>query len=249
MMATEPALWDVRLQRRFVGATPAFELDLAFVSAAARLVVRGPSGAGKSVTLQCLAGLMRPQQGHIALLGERLFDAAQHLDTPPQRRGLAFVFQDYALFPHLSVRQNIAFGLARGWRNPTRSGRAGGAPVDEALHDFELDNVANSMPDGLSGGQRQRVALARALVGQPRALLLDEPFAALDAGLRERLRNLLAAQLARRALPLVLVTHDEADVERFGDAVISLAGGRVIEQRPAPAALAWESASTSPLLG
>lgn len=235
MKPVQPALWDVRLQRRFDGATPAFELDLAFVSDASRLVVRGPSGAGKSVTLQCLAGLMRPHQGRIVLRGECLFDAAQHLDRPPQRRGLAHVFQDYALFPHLSVRQNIAFSLASGWRNPPRTGRAGGAPVDEALHDFELDNVADAMPDGLSGGQRQRVALARALVGQPRALLLDEPFAALDAGLRERLRSLLDAQLRRRALPLVLVTHDEADVERFGDAVISLAGGRVLAQRPVEA--------------
>lgn len=223
-------LWDVQLAKTFSGSTPAFKLDLAFATDATRLVLCGPSGAGKSITLQALAGLLRPDRGRIALRGEVLFDDGASTHLPPQRRNLGYVFQDYALFPHLNVRQNIGFGLARGgWRNLARGG--GGAAVDEALQDFELDNVALALPHELSGGQRQRVALARALAVQPRALLLDEPFTALDAALRERLRDLLDTQLARRGVPLLLVTHDEADVERFGTGVLTLEDGRVVSTR------------------
>jgi molybdate transport system ATP-binding protein len=223
-------LWDVQLAKAWGGSAPAFALDLAFATDATRLVLCGPSGAGKSVTLQALAGLLRPDRGRVALHGEALFDDRADIDWSPQRRGLAYVFQDYALFPHLNVRQNIGFGLLRsGWRNPPRDG--GNAAVDQALHDFELDPVAAALPHTLSGGQRQRVALARALAMQPRALLLDEPFAALDAALRERLRDLLDRQLARRAVPLLLVTHDEADIERFGASVLTLDNGRIVNAR------------------
>ena len=148
------------------------------------------------------------------------------IDTPARRRDCGYLFQEYALFPHLTVRQNIAFGLAAGWRNPRRDG--GGAAVDRWLDALELRALAERFPDQLSGGQRQRVALARALAGEPRALLLDEPFAALDEPLRNRLRAELAELQARLALPIVLITHDPADVDAFADDVVHIDAGIAI---------------------
>ncbi len=226
------SLWDVALQRRFEHAKRRFDLHLSFASAAPRLVLYGPSGAGKSQTLKCIAGLTRPDAGHVRLKGQALFDAAARIDVPARERGLAYVFQDYALFPHLTVLQNIAFGLQRGWRNPSRESRD--AAVERWLRAFELEPVARHYPEQLSGGQRQRTALARALVAEPRALLLDEPFAALDPALRGRLRDELADLQSRLAIPLLLITHDPDDVKRFGDAVLELREGRLVE----PAAVA-----------
>jgi len=135
------------------------------------------------------------------------------------------VFQDYALFPHLNVLQNVAFGLQRGWRNAAREVRHD--EVQRWMRAFELGPLSHHYPEQLSGGQRQRTALARALVARPRALLLDEPFAALDPDLRARLRDELADLQAELGIPLVLITHDERDVRRFGDEVIEIAAGRV----------------------
>ncbi len=140
------------------------------------------------------------------------------------------MFQEYALFPHLTVRQNVAFGLDGGWRNPRRD--VASDAVDRWLRAFELGALAQRYPDELSGGQRQRTALARALVGAPRALLLDEPFAALDAPLRRRLRAELAELQVLSALPMLLITHDEADVEAFADEVIEIEGGRAAPPKP-----------------
>jgi molybdate transport system ATP-binding protein len=217
--------WDVAIDLH-VGrrADARFHLDVAFTSDASRLVLFGASGAGKSLTLMAIAGLLRPDRGHVALEGDVLADAARFM--PARDRRLAYLFQDYALFPHLDVRQNVAFGLARGWRNPSRAVKD--ERVDRWLHTLELDRLADRYPEQLSGGQRQRAALARALVGEPRALLLDEPFAALDGALRERLRDALATLCERLSLPLILITHDPADVERFGEQVITIAQGRVV---------------------
>ena len=215
--------WDVAIRKTVGAGAQRFELDVAFRSDVERLVLFGPSGAGKTMTLKAIAGLVRPDAGRIAMAGTTLFDAVEGIDVPAQRRDCGYLFQEYALFPHLTVRQNIAFGLDPGWRNPRRA--AGGAAVDRWLDTLELRALAERFPDQLSGGQRQRVALARALAGEPRALLLDEPFAALDEPLRNRLRAELAELQARLALPIVLITHDPADVDAFADDVVHIAAG------------------------
>ncbi|KVE36279.1 sulfate/molybdate ABC transporter ATP-binding protein [Burkholderia sp. TSV86] len=213
-------------------ATPErhFTLDISFSSNAQRIVLFGPSGAGKSLTLQAIAGLLTPDRGTISLAGDTLFDAARGIDLPTQARRVAYLFQDYALFPHLNVRQNLAFGLKRGWRNP----RANELPDDAAywLRAFELDELAGHYPAQLSGGQKQRVALARALIARPRILLLDEPFSALDIAMRERMRRELTDLQARLDIPMVLITHDPDDVAAFGDQVVRLQDGRVLHEAP-----------------
>ena len=201
-----------------------FALDIAFASDASRLVLFGPSGAGKTLTLKAIAGLLRPDAGHIAFAGEGLFDAAAGIDVPARARRLGYLFQDDALFPHLTVRQNIAFGLDTGWRNPRRHVEA---PVlDRWLDALELRSLVDRFPDQLSGGQRQRTALARALVTEPGALLLDEPFAALDVPLRDRLRTELRELQAQFAVPILLITHDVADVDAFAEEVVEVRAGQ-----------------------
>lgn len=217
-------IWDIALRKRFEARKQHFELDVQFQSDARRLVLFGPSGAGKSLTLKMIAGLETPTEGYVRLHGEALFDRQGGIDLSPQRRALAYVFQDYALFPHLTVVQNIAFGLHQGLTNPRRNLRHEG--VSRWLQAFRLESVANQYPDQLSGGQRQRTALARGLVVEPRALLLDEPFAALDRPLRKHLRQELIELLAQMDIPLILITHDEEDVAALADAVVCIENGR-----------------------
>ncbi|MES2993379.1 MAG: ATP-binding cassette domain-containing protein [Pseudomonadota bacterium] len=209
-----------------------FELRVRFETDAQRTVIFGPSGAGKTLTLQAIAGLVRPDSGRIAFDGQTLFDAAARTDRPARERGFGYLFQDYALFPHLNVRQNVAFGLSRGWRNPPARGDDEAA-VAHWLRAFELTEVASQRPDELSGGQRQRTALARALVHSPRALLLDEPFSALDPALRDRLRAELDALLRRIDIPVLMITHDPDDLAWFGDTALYLRDGRIADA-PAP---------------
>jgi molybdate transport system ATP-binding protein len=202
-----------------------FQLEVSFTAEHDRSVVFGPSGSGKSLTLQCIAGLLKPDAGRIEI-GERvLFDSAAGINLRPQERNVGFVFQDYALFPHLTVEQNIAFGLTRevGERNPAT------ARVQEFLALFELEPLARSYPRNLSGGQRQRVALARALIRQPDLLLLDEPLSALDPLLRSRVRRELADMQTRFRVPMIVITHDPADVEALAQNVIVFERGRVAQ--------------------
>jgi molybdate transport system ATP-binding protein len=225
--------FDVDIHKTVRSARRSFHLSVRFKTHARRTVIFGPSGAGKSLTLQAMAGLMKPDSGRIAFNDDVLFDAAAAIDVPARRRGFGYLFQDYALFPMLNVRQNIAFGLLPGLRNPSM--RTGGQTVDRWLHAFELVEVAAQRPSELSGGQRQRTALARALVHSPRALLLDEPFSALDPELRERMRTELHELLQRIDIPIVMITHDPQDLEWFGDAALHLREGTMAEP-PATAA-------------
>ncbi|TDV37210.1 molybdate transport system ATP-binding protein [Paraburkholderia caballeronis] len=202
-----------------------FALDIAFETTARRVVLFGPSGSGKTLTLQAIAGLLRPDEGVIRFGEHTLFDSGGGVDLKPQARRVAYLFQDYALFPHLNVRQNIAFGLCRGWLNPSR--RDAHPDVEYWLDALELRGVAQSHPVHLSGGQKQRVALARALVARPQILLLDEPFSALDQALRVRMRDELAALQARLDIPMVLISHYPEDVDVFGEEVVRVVDGRV----------------------
>ena len=227
--------FDVDIDKTVASGNRSFRLQVRFQTRARRSVVFGPSGAGKSLTLQALAGLLTPDAGRIAFDGEVLFDSAAAIDIPARRRNFGYLFQDYALFPRLSVRQNVAFGLHRGLRNPRANG------VDEAvdrwLVAFRLTEVAALRCGELSGGQRQRTALARALVHQPRALLLDEPFSALDPELRGRLRAELDELLQRVDIPVLMITHDPDDLDWFGDQALYLRDGSICAPPAAPGQL------------
>ena len=224
--------FDVALHKRVRSDGREFVLDLQFKTDARRTVIYGPSGAGKTLTLQAIAGLLTPDRGRIAFGGDLLFDSDARVNLPARRRGFGYLFQDYALFPRLNVRQNVGFGLQRGWLNPPR--RDAQEAVAHWLKVFELTEVAGQRPHELSGGQRQRTALARALVNQPRALLLDEPFSALDPELRDRMRDELERLLDRIDLPMLMITHDPADLDRFGQHRVLLRDGQV---SPEPVAM------------
>ena len=174
-------------------------------------VVEGPSGAGKTTLLRLIAGIVRPQTGLVTLDGRTLTDTHAKLYVPPHERNVAILFQEYALFPHMNVSANIAYGLrARKIPREERNAR-----VRRELERFDIATLAQARVTELSGGQRQRVALARALVIEPAALLLDEPLAALDVATRQRVRKELAAQLQQVNVPTLFVSHDPSARELF----------------------------------
>ncbi len=215
----------VNIRKTLRAGPRSFQLDAQFESDSKRVVIYGASGAGKSQMMKAIAGLSRPDSGVIELDGRKLFDSSSGIDVPARRRRVGYLFQDYALFPHLNVRQNIGFGLQRGWFNPAPRGEP--EAVRYWLEAFGLSEVAHQKPSELSGGQRQRVALARALAAKPDALLLDEPFAALDPALRVRMRGELDALQRRLDIPMLLITHDPDDAATFGGHILTMADGRV----------------------
>ncbi|HET7568089.1 MAG TPA: ABC transporter ATP-binding protein [Gaiellaceae bacterium] len=200
----------------------AFELELA-LEVRGTVALVGPSGAGKTSVLRAVAGLVRPPRGRVALGDEVWLDAERGVFLPPERRRVGLVFQEYALFPHLSVRGNVAFGAA-------------GRPVDELLERLRIAQLAGARPRELSGGERQRVALARALARDPEVLLLDEPLAALDAHTKSAVRGELAELLRGLGLPALLVTHDYEDAAALADEVGVLVDG-TLRQLATPAEL------------
>lgn len=216
---------DIDFRRTIAHQQRRFALDVTFRSTSRRVVLFGPSGAGKSLTLQAIAGLLTPDDGRIAVNGHVLFDSSGGVNLPPPLRKVGYLFQDYALFPHLTVAQNVAFGLRRSLFNPRR-GRTAHAAV-RWLQTFELEAIAGNLPTEISGGQKQRVALARALAAEPDILLLDEPFSALDPLLRARMRTELAALQTRLDLQMLIITHDPADVEALGEHVLEIRDGRI----------------------
>lgn len=225
-MATATNVLEIDIYKTLQAGQRRFDLQIKLQSHSQRIVLFGPSGAGKSLTLKAIAGLLTPDSGSIRLAGRTLFDHQAGINLPAQARKLGYLFQDYALFPHLNVRQNIAASLLPGWRNPPRNYRH--AEVDYWLAAFHLQALADQYPAELSGGQRQRTALARALVAHPQALLLDEPFAALDPLLRKHMRQELADLQTRLQVPMILITHDPEDVAMFGEHVLNLQDGRIV---------------------
>jgi molybdate transport system ATP-binding protein len=185
-------------------------------------VVMGPNGSGKSTLLRTLVGAVTPRAGSIRLGGRVLYDAEQGIDRPPEARRVALVPQDYGLFPHLSVLDNVAYGAPRGKLEQRRSRAA------RVLGDLELTPLADRRPTTLSGGQRQRVALARAVAMEPEAILLDEPLAALDLELRPRVRGFLREWLLDTRLPCLVVTHDPRDAVALSRHLLVLEEGHVV---------------------
>jgi molybdate transport system ATP-binding protein len=187
-------------------------------------VLFGPSGAGKTTVLRCLAGLLQPEEGSIRFGGEDWSDTSRGFFLPARKRNLGFVPQEYALFPHLSVERNIAYGL-NGVDGPN-------ARAAEVIKWLGLEGLETRLPKELSGGQQQRVALGRAVARRPKLLLLDEPLAALDAPTRQRLRGELRRWLKESGIPSVLVTHDRTDALMLGDDLVVMDAGRVMQQGP-----------------
>ena len=214
------------LDAEFAKHLETFDLAVRLTAEAGRtLVLVGESGAGKSTILNILAGLIHPDRGTIRLDGGTYFASDQGIAVPPASRDVGYVFQEYALFPHLTVAENIGFGL----RAQGQPRAAVGARVAAILDQLGLRALAARRPSGLSGGQQQRVALARALVLQPRLLLLDEPLSALDLQTRREVRTELRRLLAALPCITVLVTHNPLEAVIFGDAIAVVEGGRIVQ--------------------
>lgn len=217
---------NIDIERR-VGA---FHLRVPLSSPGGALAILGPSGCGKSMTLRCVAGIDRPDRGRIELNDRTLYDSAARVCLPPQRRGVGYLFQNYALFPNMTVRGNVLAALHR-----KRPRAEANRRTDAILSALRLEAVAGHRPAQLSGGQAQRVALARILAAPPQLLMLDEPFAALDESLRQHVLDELEALLARFDRDVILVTHNREEAFRLCRRTAILCDGRVLECGDTPA--------------
>ena len=197
----------------------AFHLKVNFEAGDEVLALLGASGCGKSMTLKCIAGIEKPDKGRIILDGRTLFDSEKRINLSPQKRKVGYLFQQYALFPNMTVRQNIAAGV--------RKGKKKDAVVQEMISAMSLEGTENKRPCQLSGGQQQRVALARILANEPDLLLLDEPFSALDSHLRFRLEQEVRDVMHRFGKTVLLVSHNRDEVFRLSDSIAIIHGGRI----------------------
>ena len=188
------------------------------------VVLWGPSGSGKTTVLHCLAGLRNPSSGFVKINNQVVFSSEEKINIPTRLRNIGYLFQDYALFPHMTVKKNVLYGL-----NSTKKKTAKTLDPLELLNSFGVGHLMDRYPRQLSGGERQRVALARALAVQPRLLLLDEPLSALDKETRLNLRQELKNLHRQWKIPFVLVTHDEEEAKFLGDQIISMEKGEVKE--------------------
>ena len=210
--------------RRDLGS---FRLDVDFEAENGVTCLLGPSGCGKSMTLKCIAGIERPDEGYIELDGTVLYDSAHHIDLPPQKRSVGYLFQNYALFPNMTVRQNILCGLHREKNRAQRERR-----LRDMLRVMQLEGLEKHRPSQLSGGQQQRVALARILVSEPRLLLLDEPFSALDGHLRDSLKIELRDRLAEFGREVLMVTHNRDEAYNMSREIAVMDRGRILAKKP-----------------
>jgi molybdate transport system ATP-binding protein len=208
----------IRLKKNFEG----FALDVHWTSQEGIVVLFGPSGSGKSMTLQAIAGFATAEEGYIQV-GERVFyDSSAPINLPPQQREVGYLLQNYALFPHMTVRQNVLYGH----RAPGQAARE----FQEMMALFQLEGLAERYPRELSGGQKQRVALARALMRKPRILLLDEPLAAVDSAVRKMIRSELKLLQRKLRIPMILITHDLSEALALADRLIVYEQGRVVQE-------------------
>jgi molybdate transport system ATP-binding protein len=215
----------VRVQKRFRGESDSqFTLEVELLVAAGFTILFGASGAGKTTLLDCIAGLQTPDGGTIAIGETILFDSQSRVNLPPSRRSVAYLLQSLALFPHMTVEQNVQYGLAS-LNKADRDTRSG-----EVLESFRISSLVQRRPSEISAGERQRVALARALVTRPRVLLLDEPLTALDAVTKGRILDDLRAWNRRHRIPILYVTHDREEVFALGESAIVLEEGRIVAQ-------------------
>jgi molybdate transport system ATP-binding protein len=199
-----------------------FELDVSLNISPGITILFGPSGAGKSTLLDCLAGLATPDAGLIAIGPEVLFDSGSRINLAPQKRRVAYVFQTLALFPHMTVEENIKFGLST-LDDPERRER-----TSEILSAFRIEKIRHQKPEKISGGEKQRAALARSLVTRPQVLLLDEPLTGLDAELKHSVVDDLRAWNAANSIPILYVTHSRDEVDALGERVIAMDRGRIV---------------------
>ncbi len=241
---------DARIVKHLPGIkdTPAFDLNAHLQANAGITVIIGPSGAGKTLVLDCLGGFVRPDKGRILVRDELYFDAAANVHLPPERRRCGYIFQDHALFPHMTVRQNLRFAAA------LPSSGAGRLNVHRRINDlletFDLGELGERKPAQLSGGQQQRAALARVLITEPRLLLLDEPSRGLDASLRQSFYQLLRSVRQRLSVPIILVSHDIEECLELADDVAVLDKGILLQDGPRDTVFAKPaSAETARLLG
>ena len=215
---------EVRIRKRFANPEGSFNLNVHFRALAGFTILFGASGAGKTTLLDCIAGLSDPDDGRIAVGGEDLYDSEKKRNVAAWKRRIGYVHQDLALFPHLTAEENVAYGLH------TLSAAERQTRSRELLEVFRIDHLRDRRPAQISGGERQRVALARALVTEPRALLLDEPLAALDRPTKSSLVGDLRKWNQHHRVPILFVTHNGEEVFALGDEVIVLDAGRIVAQ-------------------
>jgi molybdate transport system ATP-binding protein len=233
---------QARIQKHFPPGPESaeFHLDVEIMAGPGVTVLYGPSGSGKTLTLDCVSGFVKPDAGRVLLDDQILYDAAAHVSLPPRERQCGYVFQHYALFPHMTLRENLAFAAERRPRLDRHRF------VNEMLERFRISEFAARYPHEVSGGQKQRCSIARALVGNPKVLLLDEPARGLDAGLREDLYSLLRDLRSDYRIPILLVTHDLEECFATGETILVYLGGRIAQSgdpqkvlaRPASVAVA-----------
>jgi molybdate transport system ATP-binding protein len=203
------------------GAAPHFHLDVSADFAPGVTAIFGASGSGKSTWLECVAGLQRPDRGEVRLGEKTIFDSGRKVDIAPNRREIGYIFQEPAVFPHMSVLANVEYGL--GDRSPERRR----VETEQMMKTFRISDLAGKRGSSISGGERQRVALARALVRKPKCLLLDEPFSALDDTTRLQIMDDVLAWNREERIPILLVTHSLEEVLTMADRVIILNAGRI----------------------
>lgn len=213
-------IFDIDIQKTLTSQKRRFDLNIQFRSNSQCMTLFGPSGIGKSLTVKAIAGLLTPDSGHIKINQTIFFDHNQKIMLPARERKVAYLFQNYALFPHLTIEQNIGFSLNKGILNRLTSSNK--AKIYYWLEKFHLEHLGKQYPHTLSGGQQQRVALARAVVSEPSILLLDEPFSALDKSLRQQMREEVKTLQEELNIPMLLISHEEEDIVSIGGEVLHL---------------------------